>query len=395
MRTTRHSLMAKGILVLLSLLVMVFIFTYSWYTDPEMPVEASGLLVNTRDASTDFEYAIGFSNSQTGGVYKHTEFTNSENADLNLEELYAEGDTHDDAHKVNLLYDYNPTDLTGNGVTLVRPAMSYGNWKVNTASSNYSIAEENVQYITFDMIFRTKVANTTIRLDTDSYAKGACESYAGDYGSLKGSSVTRKSKYGDFSADAIVGAVRVAFLGYVDHNESADDIVNIKQTDYMSSPLLLWIPRPDLYLNNNPTGSNLREKQIDGWDLDPTVAEDDTMNLVSDAQNNSQYSTYIHQYYNIFQVTQGQTASIVTYEDAIASVLDTDAPANTNMVTFGTQCDLIELNHVNAADFNDNDPNNDYYYGKVRVRIWIEGTDSESRRALAGGKFSVKFHITG
>ena len=392
MKTNRHSLLAKGILVLLSLLIMVFVFTYTWFLPPDVPVSATGMSVTTRDATTDFDYAIGFSNSQTGGAYKYTEFTNAVNADLDLEALYADGDTHDDAHKVNLLYDYNPTDLTGNGSTLIRPAMSYGNWSINAASRNYSYAEENVQYITFDMIFRTKVPDTTIRLDADSFAKGACESYAGD-GSLSPSN-TRTSKYGNFSADAIVGAVRVAFLEYVDHQESGDTIVGTKLTEYKTNPLLVWIPRPDIYLNNNPGGNNLREKQVDGWALDQNVASNTTYTLVSDSQNNASYSTYVHQYYNVFEVGQNVTPSIVTYTPAVASTLNTNAPANTNIVTLGTARDLIKLDHINDAN-NDNLPDDQYYYGKVRVRIWIEGTDSESRRALAGGKFSVGFHITG
>lgn len=395
MKTTRHSILAKGILVLLSLLIMVFIFTYSWYQDPDEPVVASGLVVTTRDASTDFEYAVGFSNSQTGGAYKHTTFTNAENNNLNLEALLP-SDEQDTTKTVNLLYDYNPTDLTGDGVTLVRPAMNYGNWSINKASRNYSIAEENVQYISFDLIFRTQVQNTTIRLNSDSFAKGATERYAGDYTRLQGDNIVAdtKSKYGAFSTDAIVGAVRVAFLEYVDHGESGTTLVEAKQTEYESTPLLIWIPRPDLYLNNNPTGSNLREKQVDGWGLDTNVASNATYNLVSDAQNNASYSTYIHQYYNVFSVGQNETPDIVQYNGAVASTIDPDAPADTNKVTFGTQCDLIELDHINDTN-NDNVPDDGYYYGKVRVRIWLEGTDTESRRALAGGKFSVSFHVTG
>lgn len=396
MKTSRHSLMAKGILVLLSLLIMIFIFTYSWYVDNEKPVEATGLVINTRDATTDFEYSVGFSNSQTGGAYKHTEFTNSENANLNLEALLPSDESNSN-NTVNLLYDYNPTDLTGTGATLVRPAMNYGNWSINTASRNYSIAEENVQYISFDLIFRTHVPNTTIRFDSDSSAKGASERYAGDYARLSGSGVVAdtKSKYGAFSADAVVGAVRVAVLQYVNHDEDAATIVGTKLTEYVSTPLLVWIPRPDLYLNNNPTGSNLREKQVDGWGLTTGVASTDRFNLVSDGQNNASYNTYVHQYYNVFEVGQNGTPAITTYTDAIASTLNTSAPAGTDKVTFGTTCDLITLDHYEDTNHNNRVDANDYYYGKVRVRIWVEGTDSESRRALAGGKFSINFHITG
>ena len=392
MKVTRHSLLAKGIMVLLSLLVLIFAFTYSWFVDVNAPVTATGFSVAIDSPNKEFEYAIGFSTSQTGGQYKHTKFTDVVDADLNLEELYTSDDTNEE-HPINLLYDYTPTDLTGNGVTLIRPSMNYGNWSINTASRNYSIAEENVQYVSFDLIFRTKATNTTIRLDSDSYAKGACETYAGD-GSLLTDTASRNkdNKYGAFSTDAVVGAVRVAFLEYVNNGESADTIIGTKMNSYMSTPKLLWIPRPDLYLNNNPTGSLLHEKDTEGWALDTNVASNTTYSLDSNSQDNPSYSTYIHQYYNVFELGQNETPAITTYNAAVASVLDTSASGN--KVTFGTTQDLITLSHINDENHN-GEPDDQYYYGKVRVRIWIEGTDSESRRALAGGKFSVSLHITG
>jgi hypothetical protein len=392
MKTTRHSLMAKGILVLLSLLILIFVFTYSWFVDPDTPVEASGLSMSVRNPSTDFEYSIGFLNSQTGYQYKHTAFTNVVNNDLNLEALLPH-DESDSTKTINLLYDYTPTDLTGDGVTLVRPAMKYGNWSINTATSNYSIAEENKQYISFDMIFRTKVKNTTIRLDSGSFAKGACETYSGD-GTLLTDTASRNkdNKYGEFSTDAIVGAVRVAFINYVDNHESGSTVTEEQQSSYADTPALIWIPRPDLYLNNNPTNAQTtREKEISGWGLNTNVGSTDTFNLVSDSQTNPSYSTYIHQYYNIFE--KNVAHGITTYTGAVASKLDTSV-SGANKVTFGTSRDLVTLTHINDTN-NDNEPDDQYYYGKVRVRIWIEGTDSEARRALAGGKFSVSFHITG
>ena len=167
---------------------------------------------------------------------------------------------------------------------------------------------------------------------------------------------------------------------------------------YSETPLLLWVPRPDLFLDNGTIDQDTIEQGLakdgltTGWSL-VTGISGGTRRLVSKAQTASNYSTYEHQYYNVFQVGSTSTPGIVTYEDAVASVLDTTAA--TNKVTFGQQTDLIKLDYY--EDFNNNNEvdGEDYYYGKVRVRIWIEGTDSESRRALAGGKFSVGFHITG
>ena len=416
MKTTRHSLLAKGLMVLLSLLVLVFAFTYSWFSDPDTPVTASGLSVSTRNTSTDFSYAVGFSTSQTGNNYFHTEFTSNENQDLDLENLtiYAPGNQTYNGHVINLLHDYTPVDITGDGVTLVRPSMVYGNWDVNSASDNYSVAEPNVQYISFDLIFRTQVQGTTIKLDAGSYAKGNCESHSGDL-KLTDPDVVRDgvnisnfnkkdeksgaaNKYGPFSRDAIVGAVRVAFLEYSDDTLSGDEIVEQEQTEFEDEPKLLWIPRPDLYLDNGNHSANSNDLTYDqsttGWTLEQNVST--TQNLVSKAQINHSYDTYVHQYYNIAEYVAGTAAQkgLTTFDGAIASQINSSAPANTNKVTFNQQQPIVTLSAINDVN-NDGVPDDGFYYGKVRVRIWIEGTDSESRRALAGGKFSLGFHITG
>ncbi|MBQ9514959.1 MAG: hypothetical protein IJR57_02505 [Ruminococcus sp.] len=435
MKTTRHSLLAKGLMVLLSLLVLIFAFTYTWFTDPDQPVTASGLSLSVRSPSTDFYYAVGFSTSQTGYNYFHTEFTNEVQQDLDLEKLVIYAPPSDPVYgnsiyhneEVNLLHDYTPVDITGDGVTLVRPAMNYGNWDVNTTSDNFSTAEPNVQYISFDLIFRSNVPGTTIKLDSGSFAKGNCENYAGD-GNLTNPNVIRvttqggtqatenasnfnkddeksgTTKYGQFSRDAIVGAVRVAFLEYEDQSSlPASKVVNEDQTSFEDAPKLLWIPRPDLYLDNGNHDTSSESLTFDqsttGWTLMTNVTE--LQNLVSKAQINHAYDTYKHQYYNIAEVAAAKAAGetppekdIVTSEGAIASQINSSAPANTNKVTFNQQQDIVTLSSFDDTD-SDGVPDDGYYYGKVRIRIWIEGTDSESRRALAGGKFSVGFAITG
>ena len=416
MKTTRHSLMAKGIMVLLALLVLVFAFTYSWYVE-RPKVTASGISAEAL-MSGDFEYAVGFSNSQTGGSYKHTEFTNESNNNLNLEELYASDDPQH-TKPINILYDYTPIDVTGNGVRLIRPAMNYGNWNINEASANYSDAEENVQYVSFDLIFRTQMSGAVVKLDSDSVAKATCEEHSGDgnlvgapsgtsgvstgsnhsynYNALTNPDNQNSNKYGRFSRDAIVGAVRVAFLNYTnDGTLTANDIVTTEQSSYESVPALLWVPRPDIFLNNGATSNMTVENQLardgmtDGWTLQ-TGLSDQTRLLASKALYSTTYRTYDHQYYNIFEQAQGSRSVVTTYEAAIPSVLDTSASGD--KVTFGHQMNVVDLDLINDTN-NDNAPDDGYYYGKVRVRIWLEGTDSESRRALAGGSFNISFHFT-
>lgn len=403
MKTNRHSLMAKGILVLLSLLVLIFAFTFSWFTIAEPDSQANGLIIKAH-SSADFEYAIGFKTEQTYNNYYHTAFTNQTDGELNLKELYAvdeNGNRIQDAEhhdmQFDLLYDYTPIDVTGDGVTLVRPAMDYGNWKVNSASRNYSIAKPNSQYISFDLIVRAK-GPTTLSLDTTSYAKGACESYAGDYSNLVGSSVTRKSTYGNFSRDALVGALRVAFIGYNNSGDpdfDKDALLNEEQTVYNSTPELLWVPRPDIYLNNdpdnNPNNGDSRELETSGWSLATGITPSTKFNLKSTSRDKSDYSTYVHEYYNIAEVGENETPSYVLDNASTTKISSFDGD---NHVTFGQSSQILEVNVLDDTDNDGVHDDDEYYYGKVRVRLWLEGADTESRRALAGGQFSVNFDLT-
>lgn len=392
MKTTRHSLMAKGIMVLLSLLVLIFAFTFSWFTIAQPDADASGISVKTKSGS-DFEYAIGFKTSQTGGEYLVTDFTNLGTQELDIENLHVTGEFEEDGvtpRTFNLLYDYSPIDITGDGVTLIRPNMEYGNWKINTGTDDYSIAEANTQYISFDIIVRSK-SPATLSLGPKSYAVGDIEKATvnnetvdlPDGSLLTGQNVNRLSDYGSFSRDAIVGAVRVAFIDYVDDGSIT---VNSLLTDPLDSklaaaPSLLWVPRPDLYLNNNG-----HDQDVTGWSLNTGVDVERTFNLQSAAMTDSEYSTYRHQQYDIFNNTNN---SVVTNANDYVHVSSEDED---DCYRFNDTVELTRLAYDETVQENNMDVT--YYYSKVRVRVWVEGTDSESRRALSGGKFRLNFDLT-
>lgn len=408
MKTTRHSLMAKGILVLLSLLVLIFAFTYTWYTIAQPDSNASGLTANTRSGS-DFEYAIGFQTSQTFGEYLVTDFTSLSAQKLDIEHLHVDGYNQEGTNTpidFNLMYDYMPIDITGDGYTLIRPAMEYGNWKINSGTNDYSIAEANTQYISFDLILRSKTIST-VCLGPSSFAIGACETEnvnneitaKPDGSLLVGADVSSKSDYGDFSRDAIVGAVRVAFLDYDNSNNdlTADSFLAGPQNDkLMTTPSLLWVPRPDIYLSNNPdqdadtthqTAGINHETDVSGWGLITGVASDRTFNLSSIAMNDSTYSTYRHQQYDVFN---NNNLNVVTNYNSYVHVSTKDADDNQYHLNDTVPITMIKYEKV----IQENNQPVTYYYGKIRVRVWIEGTDTEARRALSKGKFKLSFDLT-
>lgn len=402
MKTTRHSLMAKGIMVLLSLLIIAFILTYSWYA-PAGLADASGIYGVGQEAGADFDYAIGFRTSQTGGEYLVTDFTNDVSTALDIEHLHVAGKyVRDDEGEIvyeggnpklfdyNLMYDYVPIDITGDGATLIRPSMEYGNWTVNKGADDYSIAEANVQYISFDLILRSKNA-IHVYLGPNSYALGASETVP-DGTALIGASVARKSDpYGSFSCDAIVGAVRVAFLGFDTEGLSVaqltnDDLTTGSVNRLDTEPTVLWVPRPDLYLNNG--GDDL---STTGWSLETGVTEDDLYDLSSQAltrptgTTGAWYTTYQHQQYDIFNGTK----EVVTNNEDYVYISTKDE--STDQYHLNQPVLLTTLGEGSLSETVGEDT---YYYNKLRVRIWIEGTDTEARRALAKGKFNVNFALT-
>lgn len=367
MKTTRHSLMAKGIMVLLSLVVMAFAFTYSWFAPPSKPVDATGVAASVK-ASGDFEYAVGFySNGGTAGDYKITEFSN-QSSTLNLTSLRAKGADDADYSNYDLLHDYRPIDITGDGKTLIRPAMSYGNSSINTSSLDYSVAEPNVQYISFDLYFRSKSQGISVKLGDGSWAKGGAEVNSGV---MSGTNATNKSTYGNFSKDAIVGAVRVAFLNY-DYNEDLDNIpANLEEYQVNSPEYLhnraqfIWVPRTDLHLNPQPDPN---ADQLSGWTL--------TTNSTDEADKQ-------HKFYNIFNCQPAKSNGYVS-GDALYHAEE----VYDNTVTNANLAEASQTFSDLTMKFGD------YYYTKVNVRVWLEGTDAEARRATSGGQFEVNFKFT-
>lgn len=389
MKTTRHSLLAKGLMVLLSLLVLIFAFTYSWYAN-EPKVTASGISASVESAG-DFEYAIGFYNNGTGGNYKITNFTNETTA-LNLEQLKiydgtsANNDGYDSKgyyHNYNLLHDYKPIDVTGDGRTLIRPSMSYGNQEIDRASNDFSVAVPNEQYISFDLYFRSTVPGVSINLGNGSWVKGGCE--LNSFSSMIGSSTSasfNKSTYGNFSRDAIAGAIRIAFIPY-DYSTELNNIPSNISAFEDNTPaylhnraMFVWVPRPDIYLRPNQEG-------LTGWTL-TQVANQNTTAVTG--------TTDIHQYYNIFNcqpaksATEGGIPSDDNTYHTEATYDNTVTPATlaTASQNFSQTNNLLQFTEGGTT----------YYYSKVNVRIWVEGTDTEARRATSGGKFEVNFKFT-
>ena len=456
MKTTSHSLMAKGIMVLLSLLILVFVFTYSWFIDPERPVTASGLYMQT-SSTLDFDMAIGFVTEETGH-YVVTDFTGGDSKAIDFSELTVHNTltlpssdqshqnysgTPGDYHSFNLFEEFNPVDLTGNGATLVRPFMEFKNTGIKTSEyrvmHNYDQLKaeyQNKYYISFDLYVRSNVNDYKISVVNGSYVISAAETYwdvdeyddrvilEGDalddavlnktYHSrinasnidatlLNTAPIARRSTYGAFSEDSVVGAIRVGVTKYsLGEGEDIDDVTTSQffdgnDTHIDSDPALLWIPRSDIYLQNvydpiynnddPPTVTGYAESAT-GWvlyDKNDGVWDDATFNpaYVDNVSTGKSYKEAAseHTYYDWAKMAKYQEDNDA--ELPVAQRYTTVDYAVTDLSAPGSQKVVIEPIYEAGG----------FYYGKCHINLWIEGCDAEARRAIDGGKFFFGFML--
>lgn len=330
-KRSNSSMMIRFIVLLLAFVVMVFVATFSWFSPPYKDVTAEGVSISTK-GSAEFDMAVGFKSSVNGYQYIITDYSKQ----LNLSELVSNGQTYD------VFHDFSPIDVTSDGVTFIRPTMLAKNADIDRNSGVFTSVTPNKEYISFDMYFRSSDP-CNVFLGEDTYVIAMCESEVGD-GSLL-TDTTRRASEGEYSKDAVVGAVRVSFVGYNQYVEAEDD------SNLNTSADLLWLPRPDIHLNTSDKP----------WTLATGVTEGQYVDTFGEMQ----CDTYTHHYYS-FKDGSGKDYNYGS----------TKTVANNSKICV-----------VNERVGN-------FYYGKVQVNIWIEGCDAEARRTISGGKFFVNFDLS-
>ena len=382
MKTTRHSLLAKGIMVLLSLLVLVFAFTYSWFVPPDHPVNATGLSLSAQDSGVDFDIAIGFSNESTSNEYIVTDFQTRESGVFDFTQLKKTVNGNEKSY--NLLRNYDPTDLTGNGSFLIRPAMLSKNSDIDIGKNTFEYGTPNEQYISFDLIIRSSSPNLSVKLDSGSMVLGGVEGNSKNASALIVNTATdsnRKSTYGNFSEDAVVGAVRLAFVDYPVSVLSNKTNIFEKLDTVNGTPNFIWIPRSDIFLkaNTNSTSNWVLYKEGDSeWNnssykaVRPGGSSSDPDDMFT-----YQELSRKHYYYGIYETTP-YSGGNQNYK-----LFDSDK----TVYDLSTAKEIVDVNIPGGEG-------DSYFYGKCRVNIWIDGCDAEARRAIDKGQFKVVFSLS-
>lgn len=254
---------------------------------------------------------------------------------LNLAD-YKEGDT-------NVLSSMKFVEVTGDGSSFSIPELEQNqNYAAVNAAGTWTPAVANKDYLQFTLYLRSK-DKLNVYLGSESQALPASSIYTGVN---SGNPSTYASGANTFSKDCIVGSLRVAVK------------------DDSNTQKFIWITNPEFHLNNT-IGSNTYSMTTD--------AAEGAFSTGTGVVGGSFYwnDPYTHYYYNASHTLTNADASDVIAGDLPNSI--TDVP--------GDQTMIASLTKANDSD--------EYYTSQATVTIWIEGCDTESRRALVDGKFNL------
>lgn len=230
-------------------------------------------------------------------------------------------------------------EVTGDGTTFRIPQL---NQKTNYAEVNtsgtWTDAVANQDYLDFTVYMRSK-DKLSVYLSSESAATPASSVVTG---AECGNPSSYASGENAFSKDCVVGALRVSY-------------VNTADTRY------IWITNPEYHLNNKIGSTDYTMDTNAG----ATAYTDGGTAEGGDFYWNN---PNVHYYYSGNSVAKF-TNTLYALNDSVTAVPSSDET-------------LI-------ASLSDTADANGYYNGEVTFRIWIEGCDTEARRALVDGKFNL------
>ena len=218
---------------------------------------------------------------------------------------------------------------------------------VKTDSSNWATAVKNRDYLKFTVYMRSKDP-INVYLSSDSYARPSSSVVKGEDCGNPSSYATGENT---FSKDCIVGALRVA--GFDDKNNKK----------------FVWITNPEYHLNNTVGSSD--------YSMDTTTAGNTYTNGNGTAGSEFQWNIPDeHKYYEYDGTTGTLTKETNVIKNLSESGYETVMQAPTQTTTL-----MATLNGSKDAD--------GYFHSQAEFVVWIEGCDTEARRALIDGKFNL------
>lgn len=313
-------MIAKNLIVLFTVALAGFCGIQAWFTD-KRSAEANGIAVECQ-APDGIEIAVV-----------------GHGAPAPANDKYTVGNITLNKTNCKFLENLQLTEITGDGIDFRKPALiqSGGQAQVDP-NADWSDPTANVHYLSFDLYIRSKLQYNISIGEKSTIKPDAPQLTASD-----GASIKNESKYGNFSRDAVVGAVRFSVV------------------DYNTAPFtkkLLWLPAPNIFLDQNG----------------------DEYTLSDDKQSGVSYS---HVYYD----TKKKKQTVSSAEQDAAFVVNKGFVGGKFTYELGKNQRIAELTKSKDST----DP---YYSAMVTCNMWIEGEDAEARLALVNGKFNVNLVLT-
>lgn len=318
-------MIAKNLIVLFTVALAGFCGIQAWFTD-KRSAEANGIAVECQ-APDGIEIAVV-----------------GHGAPAPANDKYTVGNITLNKTNCKFLEKLQLTEITGDGTYFRKPALiqSDGQAHVNP-NADWSEPTANEHYLSFDLYIRSK-SQYNISIGKKSTIKPNAPQLTTQDGTV----IKNESKYGNFSRDSVVGAVRFSVVDYK-HNPP--------------SKKLLWLPAPNILLKQTTDEYTLSDNMPSG-------------------------ESYSHVYYDTKKAQQ-------TISD---SKTDSAFVVNNKGFVDGKFTYGLGKNQNIAQLKKSSDTDTDPYYGDygamVTCNMWIEGEDAEARLALVNGKFKVNLVLT-
>ena len=312
-------MIAKNLIVLFTVALAGFCGIQAWFTD-KSSADADGINVECQ-APDGIEIA----------VVGHKDPAPTE---------YTTGNITLSKANCNFLDKLQLTEITGDGTSFKKPALiqSDGQAQVDP-NAEWSDPTANLHYLSFDLYIRSK-SQYNIAIGKKSTIKPNAPQLT----SQDGTGIINKSKYGNFSRDSVVGAVRFSVVDY-------------KPTT--PSKKLLWLPAPNILLTQDGDGYTLSDNKRNG-------------------------DSYRHVYYD----TQHTFSN--SDDDSAFVVNNNGFPDGKFTYELGKDQSIARLEKPSGSG----QENDQFYSAMVTCNMWIEGEDPEARLALVNGKFNVNLVLT-
>lgn len=318
-------MIAKNLIVLFTVALAGFCGIQAWFTD-KRSAEANGIAVECQ-APDGIEIAVV-----------------GHGAPAPANDKYTVGNITLNKTNCKFLEKLQLTEITGDGTYFRKPALiqSDGQAHVNP-NADWSEPTANEHYLSFDLYIRSKS-----QYNISIGKKSTIKPNAPQLTSQDGTVIKNESKYGNFSRDSVVGAVRFSVVDYK-HDPP--------------SKKLLWLPAPNILLKQTTDEYTLSDNMPSG-------------------------ESYSHVYYDTKKAQQ-------TISD---SKTDSAFVVNNKGFVDGKFTYKLGKNQNIAQLKKSSDTDTDPYYGDygamVTCNMWIEGEDAEARLALVNGKFKVNLVLT-